>query len=482
MSKLFIGCDASKGYADFVVLDENREVVEKGFQLDDTQKGHTAFRKYIGKLVEKYPDTVLHAGVESTGCYENNWLAEMRELSNLFPLKSARINPCGIKKFKEAEMVRCSTDEVSSAAIAGYMQAHPRKVIYDQDDQFYTARRQWNSIALMKKAKVQLQNSLHMQLYTSNPGLLRYCSFGMPGWILKLLAKYPTALQLGRARLQSIMKCAGISMKKAEGVQKNVKESVSSTTDEFTVWTIQQLVFQIRSLEKSIAVLEKELAKKWASHPSVKLCSSIGGVGITSALGLLINIRDVRLYSSVSNLTSYFGMHPVYRVSGDGKAGFHLSKKGRVQPRAILFMCVLNGIRHNPVIRELYKKCLRKGMNRMAAIGVCMHKLLRIVYGVLKNNTPFDPEIDRKNREKRKNNTGIDPELQYQKRVRRYQPVDDFAPVSARQSKKRKGNGSQSALAPNTGSPRPTEEKKYNGQEINPTGMADKEIVPISIK
>lgn len=477
-SELFIGCDASKGYADFVVLDENREVVEKDFQLDDTSKGHTAFEKRIRKLMEKYPDAILRAGVESTGCYENNWLDKMRKLSEQFPLKSARINPCGVKQFKGAELVRCSTDGVSAAAIAGYMQAHPKKVLYDQDDQFYTARRQWSSIALMKKAKVQLQNSLHMQLYTANPGLLLYCKSGLPSWVLKLLGKYPTAQQLKRARLQSIMKCAGISMGKAEGVQKNVRGSVSSTTDEVCACTIGQLVLQIRSLEKSIAALEKELEKRWISHPTVKLCSSIPGVGVVSALGLLINIRDVKLYSSVSNLVSYFGMHPEYKISGDGKTGVHLSKKGRKEPRRILYMCTLNGIRHNTVIRELYKKCLRKKMERMAAVGVCMHKLLRIVYGILKNNEPFDPKIDRKNREEKKNDSAVDPDLQHQKKVRRYQPMDNIAPVSERQSKKRKGYESQSASALNTGSPCPSEDEKYNGNNTDSKKTKDKKPQP----
>jgi len=40
-------------------------------------------------------------------------------------------------------------------------------------------------------------------------------------------------------------------------------------------------------------------------------------------------------------------------------------------------------------------------MEKMAAIGLCMHKILRIIYGMLKHNRAFDPEIDWKNRGKR---------------------------------------------------------------------------------
>jgi hypothetical protein len=36
-------------------------------------------------------------------------------------------------------------------------------------------------------------------------------------------------------------------------------------------------------------------------------------------------------------------------------------------------------------------------MKKTAAIVVCMHKILRIVYGMLKNKEKFNPEKDRAN-------------------------------------------------------------------------------------
>jgi len=73
-------------------------------------------------------------------------------------------------------------------------------------------------------------------------------------------------------------------------------------------------------------------------------------------------------------------------------------------------------------------------MEKMAAIGLCMHKILRIIYGMLKNNTPFDPEIDRRNRERttpKRNSVRPD-------KNRRYHEYDPKAPISGRQNKKRR--------------------------------------------
>ena len=68
-----------------------------------------------------------------------------------------------------------------------------------------------------------------------------------------------------------------------------------------------------------------------------------------------------------------------------------------------------------------------------AAIGVCIHKYVRIVYGVLSTGKPFDPAIDEKNREKEvspKKATGVG-------KNRRFQGYDENAPISRRQKKKR---------------------------------------------
>ena len=41
-------------------------------------------------------------------------------------------------------------------------------------------------------------------------------------------------------------------------------------------------------------------------------------------------------------------------------------------------------------------------MNHYQAMGVVMHKLLRIVYGVLKTQTPYDPQVDQDNQQRSK--------------------------------------------------------------------------------
>ena len=149
----------------------------------------------------------------------------------------------------------------------------------------------------------------------------------------------------------------------------------------------------------------------------------------------MLEIGTIERFSKAKNLASFFGLHPVYRASGDGLTGMHMSKKGRKEPRRILFMVALTAIRDNLLIREIYDKHTERGMSKMAAIGVIMHKILRIIYGMLKSNSAFDPQIDRRNRQRcqSENNNRSRPD-----KTRRYQPYDTSAPISGRQNKKRR--------------------------------------------
>lgn len=168
------------------------------------------------------------------------------------------------------------------------------------------------------------------------------------------------------------------------------------------------------------------------SVPEVELLKTFNGISDYSAIGLILNIGVVKRFASAKKLASFFGIHPEYKKSGDGTWGVHMSKKGRKEPRQILFMVTKSAIQCNPLIRDIYLKHTQK-MSKMAAIGVCMHKILRIVYGMLKHNRGFAPEIDRRNREKTARcKTDICKD-----KTRRYQDYDPKAPISRRQKRKR---------------------------------------------
>jgi transposase len=433
MRKYYLGIDVSKGYSDFVILDGKGKQVEANFQLDDNFEGHNKLWEIVSKLTGKDPDSMICAGVESTGGYENNWYNVLRKYRTKLPVIIARLNPIGVHHSIKADMKRNVTDKVSASSIAEYMIACGDKIEYDKEDYYSELRKQMVFVNMLTKQKVQLENQMESLLYSANPEILSYCKSGKPGWVMKLLLKYPTADKLSRAHVDSLSSIPYISRSRAEELIKAAKKSVASSKgtiiENLIIDTMTQIIGIIQMTEKQLTSIQKECKLE-----ELEILGSFKGIGIESAVGLLLEIGAIERFPTVKKLTSFFGLHPVYKQSGDGICGMHMSKQGRKQPRAILYMVAFSAIQHNPTIKKLFSKCLANGMKGNAAIGVCMHKIIRIIYGMLKNKTMFNSLIDEINQASRKDNVnGVSKD-----KSRRYQKMSALAPVSRRQVKKRK--------------------------------------------
>lgn len=433
MQPYYLGIDVSKGYADFVMLDKHKQKAEDNFQLDDTFEGHSRLYEMLCTFSQNNPESVIYTAVESTGGYENNWFDALTGFQGTLNIKTARLNPLGVNANSKADLKRNITDKISAQSVAEYMIAHPEKVMYQQEDKLAPLRKQWIFVKMLTKQSTQLQNQLESLVYTANPELLVYCKDNTPEWILKLLMKYPTASKLSKARTASVAKIPFITSERANELVSGAKKSVASATDNITGQLIEATVSQILHLKRTIKEQTDIMARE-CSMPEVDLLKTFIGINDFSAIGLILEIGSVERFQSVKKLASFFGIHPELKISGDGSNKVSMSKKGRKEPRHILFMVTLAAICHNPLISAVYQDRLEKGMEKMAAIGYCMHKILRIIYGMLKHNKPFDPEVDLRNREK---NAGARKKANKDKN-RRYQGFDPKAPVSGRQSKKRK--------------------------------------------
>jgi transposase len=431
----YLGIDVSKGYADFVIINDKKKTVLESFQLDDTFDGHSCLCSELSRFVVENNDTKIYAAVESTGGYENNWFDLLIRLQNSLPIQAARLNPLGVHANSKASLQNIITDQISAKNIAEYLVAHPEKVTYQvPDGKFTSAKKLWKFIQMLNKQKTQLLNHLELHVYSANPELLHFCVHGVPLWIIKLLKKYPTAKKLSKAQVKSVAAIPYVSEDKAKKVIEAAKKSIASASDELTEKTIITVVNQVISLSITIKEQHKILADNF-STPEAELLASIPGVGIESAIGMMIEIENIERFPLSKKISAFFGLHPVFKESGDKGSGYRMSKKGRKAPRGILYMVTLSAIQRNPIIKEIYVERTSKGMEKMAAIGLCMHKLLRIMYGMLKNNTKFDAEIDRQNRKDKQLNKSSSKRKD---KKRRFQKYDSKAPTSGRQYKKRK--------------------------------------------
>lgn len=438
MKESFLGIDVSKGYADFVLIDRHKNVLEPNFQIDDTHNGHQALLRFLSEAQKDHGLDKVYAAVESTGGYENNWLAFLKQQHQPgLNLQVARLNPFGVKQDGKAGMVRTVTDATSARKIAEYLIHHPEKVNYEESayDIFNSLRSLYGYIKMMVKHKAQLLTQLEKYIYTVCPELLVYCRENTPQWILYLLEKYPTAEAIRKASPEQLQDISRISAQKAQQIKRKTEKSVSRVTDPVIERVVKEVVCEILNRDKKIKELKNELEKKAGDVSNVAILCTFMGIGVYSAVGLLIEIEDICRFDSSKKMCSFFGVHPVFKQSGDGIFSIKMSKQGSPEVRAILYMIASAALMYNPHIKSIYDKFRSKGMKHKQAMGVVMHKILRIVYGMLKNNMPYNPEYDKsrqiKSIEREKYNMS-------QKVRRQVGEIDENAPVSKRQVKKRR--------------------------------------------
>ena len=444
-TKGFLGIDVSKGYADFLLLDQDKNVIEEAFRLQDDQKGRKRLRQLIEVWFSRGLEQ-LYCGVESTGGYENNWYRFLASLSSAYPLCVARLNAKGVKAVSDAALKRTITDAVSAENIAVYLISFADKVHYHQnadslDSIFKEGRQHYTYIRMMVKQKVQLTNQLEKLLYQYFPEVLIYCRNGIPSWLLLLLTKYSSAaavVKAGEAKLASI---SGISAAKAQALLQKAsghEHTLSKHVQHVIAVTCREILHK----EALIKEEKQYLTDMYQEHELVKLLITIPCIGLETAVLLMLEIEDINRFASAKKLAAYFGVHPTFKQSGDGVWQVGMSKKGRGDVRAALYMAGLSGIRFNPILRQLYARFRGQGMKHYQAMGVVMHKLLRIIFGVLTNKTAFDAAIDGKNvetaqqKQQKIKEENTDTKKQAKLKLHRFQEQTVEGPVSRIAAKK----------------------------------------------
>ena len=153
---------------------------------------------------------------------------------------------------------------------------------------------------------------------------------------------------------------------------------------------IEFLKGQLKALKKSIQV---HLEKHVKFHKQQKLLITIVGIGESTAARILAEIGAIENFNSARQLAAFTGVTPQEEQSGEsiqGKA--RLCKIGNSRLRKALYFPALNAIKRCPQIQIFRERLLAKGKKKMDVVGAVMHKLIRVIYGVLKSGQPFDPE------------------------------------------------------------------------------------------
>lgn len=151
----------------------------------------------------------------------------------------------------------------------------------------------------------------------------------------------------------------------------------------------------IATLDKAIADVKSKIRQTIDDDPDLRqrdaLLQSIPGLGERTIPQLLAYIGRPERFRNVKALIAYASLSPMIRQSGTSlnkHRGTH--PQGHRQLKHALYFPAMVAGKYNPAIAAFWQRLKAQNKPGKVIVVACMHKLLAIVYGVLKSRTPFD--------------------------------------------------------------------------------------------
>jgi transposase len=149
----------------------------------------------------------------------------------------------------------------------------------------------------------------------------------------------------------------------------------------------------LKDMQAELKKFETELYRKLeAWQPElVKQVRSVTGIGKRATAILIVCTQGFKHTKTYQQLISYAGLSPKEYSSGSSIRGkVRICKQGNSLLRHTLYMCALNAKATNGACKELFDRLVAKGKNKKLAILAVANKLLKQVFGVVKNACLFD--------------------------------------------------------------------------------------------
>lgn len=150
---------------------------------------------------------------------------------------------------------------------------------------------------------------------------------------------------------------------------------------------IKMINGQIKEIESETTAIinnDKEISR------SVKLITSIPGIGPLTATIIIAETKGFELIRSKKQLASYAGFDVKEKESGTSVKGKpRISKRGNRYLRKAMYMPALSAIRHSERYKAVFVRIVSRNGIKMKACVAVQRKLLEMAYTIYKTGIPY---------------------------------------------------------------------------------------------
>jgi len=392
----FVGIDTGR-YSNLAVVVDDQGTKVESIKFDNNHKGCSMLMEHLSK----HNDSCL-IGLEGLGTCSN--ILTQRLSSYNFVIKP--IMPINIKRHKDYFTQDTKSDEYDAYVIADFLRLR-HSYIKELNIQKYknlTAIRElsklYKDFAKQKNAYLNMLNQAIMEIFPE------YITDGIFSKInckssLVLLSELPTPKDIANTAFK---KLETIISKNSRGHMGN--EEIKQLYTQATLSLNEALDYnasglRISSLAKMILYIQQEqqrikrlISSYLKDIPEAEILLSLPGVDAVLCARFLSSIGSIDKFADSNKLALYCGVACLDDKSGKRQRTKRAFRVNHNAKDAIMQIAHCS-IRFNPASKEFYARKRKEGKKHWQAVKALARNIIRVVYAMLKNNTKYNPSLQR---------------------------------------------------------------------------------------
>ena len=416
LNSLVVGIDVASEFSFASVLAPDGSQYRKPFKIFHTADGVDYLIEQIKKAEEEFSTKPVFF-MESTGVYHLTLFHFLKDRK----FETFVINPLVTNCNKNKDIRKVKNDRCDALSIAKLGKFEDIKVSSDADINIFSlkllVRDYYKLIDIKSGFKKKLSSSLcisfsgYQNIFSNTCGLVS----------INILKKYPSPQAVFSAPKQDIIDILLNSRKGLKWAEEKYSRLIESTKNAQIV-SLRSPMLSIalttsislyEAIDTEIGKLLKEIEGfinsdelPIAFSKNISLLMSIPEIGYNTATTILAEIGGIDKFITPKQLVAFFGVDPAVNESGKFKGDrVKISKRGTRFGRRALYAVALasirtkrNGEATNQVLLKYYKENL-KGKKAKVALVAVMHKLIKYLFAVLRNQQEYqvrDPKLHQK--------------------------------------------------------------------------------------
>lgn len=383
---IYVGIDVAKTTHYAAVMNSEGVVLIEPFAFDNDASGFASLLQKISG----YPKKDLFFGLESTGIYSENLICFLYESG----FKLAVINPIQTATLRKTNIRKTKTEKVDTFLIIKFLLLNSYRLYTAQDAQSMKLKSLCRFRQNLKKSKSRLKIQLAGFVNILFPELASFFKSGIHiNTCYTLLKSFSSPSEIAALRLSTLSNLLSkashgrFGKSSTEALKSLAKTSVGVKNPYISI-QIAQTIQQIELLEQQIHEIEKVITDTMSEMDSVLM--TVLGIGAIDAAMILGEIGNIDRFDKPCKLLAYAGLDPTVNQSGKFKArSTKMSKRGSKTLRFALINAAWQLTLNDPVFFDYYSLKRSQGLDHYGALSHVTHKLVRVIFKLLKSNSPF---------------------------------------------------------------------------------------------